>query len=79
MAFPKSLQDREIKKFIESPTRKGMTAIETTSLDPYGKVASQLKQLELCDIDIKTLPLLVNNRGFLVTLNDGAFIYTEEP
>tara|TARA_R110002096_G_scaffold25124_1_gene78883 strand:- start:645 stop:881 length:237 start_codon:yes stop_codon:yes gene_type:complete len=78
MNQPKTIEGRELKKFVPSKKRDNSSSVEVElSVDPYGKVQSQLKQLELCGTDIKTLPLLKNNRGFLISLNDGSFIYTE--
>ncbi len=79
MAIDRNLKDNEGTKFVESTKRPNHAAVEVVMGEhtPYGKVQAQLKQLELCNIDIKTLPLLINDRGFVVTLNDGSFIYTE--
>jgi hypothetical protein len=78
MTQPKTIEGREYTKFVESKKRPQSSSVEVElSVDPYGKTQSQLKQIELCNIDIKTLPLLVNNRGFVITLNNGSLIYTE--
>jgi hypothetical protein len=78
MAQSKTIENREHSKFVESKKRSAHSSVEVElSVDPYGKVQSQLKQLELCSIDIKSLPLLKNNRGFVVSLNDGSLVYTE--
>jgi hypothetical protein len=78
MTQPRTIEGREQTKFVESKKRPKNSSTEVElSVDPYTKLLTQLKQLELCNIDIKTLPLLKNNRGFVITLNDGSLIYTE--
>jgi hypothetical protein len=84
LATPQSKQgtnrDKQGKSFVESVRRGPNFSAQEVFIGnytPYEKVLSQLKQLELCNIDIKTLPLLVNNRGFVVVLNNGSLIYTE--
>jgi len=45
--------------------------------DRYNKKIAQLKEYSIRGIDINSLPILKNNRGMSLMLNDGSLIYTE--
>jgi hypothetical protein len=70
-----SIKDREYFSWDKSLDNRVAKRVVTEQT--YAHKSVILDELKCRGVDISTLPLLVNNRGISISLNDGSLIYTE--